>query len=139
MITRDDDDADDDNNDDADDDDDNNNDDNHDDDNDNKDDDDNNNNTLDLILVNDHKIQNIKKNTLDLILLLILAGIYCCCCCCYCCYSFCQPIELVNKAKIYTVINPPGVLFEEGTEKHHEPTAEEIQAYRKLLSQIRKL
>lgn len=79
---------------------------------------------------------NNNNNTLDLILLLILAGLcWCCCCCC----SFCPPRKLINKAKIYTAINPPGVLVEEATEKHHEPTAEEIQAYRKLLSHIQKL
>jgi len=80
---------------------------------------------------------NNNDNTLDLILLLLmLAGQWCCCCCCC---SFCQPIKLVNKAKIYTAINPPGVLFEEGAENHHLPTAEEMQAYRKLLSRMRKL
>ena len=77
---------------------------------------------------------NIKNNNmLDLILLLMLAGLCCCC------FGFCQPRKLVNKAKIYIAINPPGVLVEEGKEKHHEPTAEEIQAYRELVSHIQKL
>jgi hypothetical protein len=74
------------------------------------------------------------NNTLDLILLLILAGLCCCCCC-----NFCQPRKLINKAKIYIATNPPGVLFEGGKEKHHEPTAEEIQAYMKLLRRAQKL
>jgi hypothetical protein len=40
---------------------------------------------------------------------------------------------------MYIAINPPGVLVKEGIKKHHEPTAEEIQAYRELLSHIQKL
>jgi hypothetical protein len=40
---------------------------------------------------------------------------------------------------MYIANNPPGVLVEEGIEEHHEPTAEEIQAYRKLLQHIQEM
>jgi hypothetical protein len=82
----------------------------------------------------DDNNNNNNNNTLDLILLLILAGLCCCCCC-----NFCQPRKLINRAKTFIAINPPGVLVEGGQEKHHEPTAEEIQAYRKLLRRAQKL
>jgi hypothetical protein len=115
---------------------------NNDNDDDNKNDDDKDNNDDDDDHHNSNKNNNNKNNnnnnnndTLDLILLLILAGLCCCCCCC----NFCQPRKLINKAKTYTAINPPGVLVEEGTEKHHEPTAEEIRAYRELLRHTQKL
>jgi hypothetical protein len=57
------------------------------------------------------------------------------CCCCFRC-SFCWPRKLINKAKKYVALNPPGVLIEGGIEKRHEPTVYEIEAYNKLRSTI---
>jgi hypothetical protein len=60
------------------------------------------------------------------------------CCCCFRC-SFCWPRRLINKAKKYMALNPPGVLIENGQEKRHEPTVYEIEAYNKLRSTIMNL
>jgi hypothetical protein len=60
------------------------------------------------------------------------------CCCCFRC-SFCWPRRLINKAKKYMALNPPGVLVEGGKEKRHEPTVYEIEAYNKLRSSIMNL
>lgn len=60
------------------------------------------------------------------------------CCCCFRC-SFCWPRRLINKAKKYMVLNPPGVSVEGGREKRHEPTVYEIEAYNKLRSTIMNL
>ncbi|PNF35304.1 hypothetical protein B7P43_G04805 [Cryptotermes secundus] len=60
------------------------------------------------------------------------------CCCCFRC-SFCWPRRLINKAKKYMALNPPGVLIEGGKEKRHEPTIYEIEAYNKLRSAIMNL
>lgn len=60
------------------------------------------------------------------------------CCCCFRC-GFCWPRRLINKAKKYMALNPPGVLIEGGKEKRHEPTLYEIEAYNKLRSTIMNL
>jgi len=60
-----------------------------------------------------------------------------CCCCCHC--GFCHPRRLTNKAKKYVACNPPGVIFEDGKEKHYEPNIYEIEAYNDLLNSIQKL
>jgi hypothetical protein len=72
--------------------------------------------------------------------LCLLIGIACwcrhgiCCCCCRC--SFCWPRRLMNKAKEYSAINPPGVYFENGVKKRYQPTEYEKQAYSELRKAI---
>lgn len=54
-----------------------------------------------------------------------------CCCCCFRC-SCCWPRRLINKAKKYVAINPPGVAYENGKEIRYEPTEYETEAYSEL-------
>jgi hypothetical protein len=60
---------------------------------------------------------------------------------CRCCFrwGFCWPRALLDKAKKYVALNPPGVLVEDGTETKHEPTTYENEAYEDLLNSLKQL
>lgn len=94
-----------------------------------------------------YKSLHTKKGKMKLLKILAIAAFVCLlisivcwcrhglCCCCFRC-SFCWPRKLINKAKKYMALNPPGVLIEGGNEKRHEPTVYEIEAYNKLRGAI---